>query len=588
MNHVITSSLLLIASCFCLCEAKAEAEILNKKEDKENISSQKIGTDKNHPKRIDVKDSENKKWILHDWEDGSRPYTKDLVKREAEYKEKWGESWAGVKFSYDPRRPDRTALMSPGKWEHEVVSIKGARKEYLYPKFKAGKTLPGKSQAIVYAPGGGDTVTDIYLVGGQCFIHLDPTTKKHSIIGDKAKDFPKKDMGKRKVPNLGPAGVLDGLEDKALLQPSRSAYSNWVTCDPVTGRIYFGQYTGRKNPSYLRYVEKLLLYEIGGKEMLLPAFLDWNELYKEVGALPVSVDGKRARPRFAVRTTSVKDFKLFSLGKSWGKKILLSIDGKAVWTGLKNQKINLVNIETGHKESAINLSLMPKGVCRDKHEANCGSRFDGSLYFFRHTGAGGGPGRMFGLEPKSMKISMLYDSMSTWPWEDSKSKDQKRLLQTLGVDENGPADAVTLMFKTTCFSFQSPRTGALFSGGWDGADFRRYHDGFVTALAKSYRCRPEWKGVVAGVVRLQSCPDVAPNGDVYFTDILFDGYKAKGAQYGTKEDLRIIRFHRTDWPKEQPVNGYANKFLSPKIRKQHMVEYAKEYIANYDELSKIY
>jgi hypothetical protein len=66
---------------------------------------------------------------------------------------------------------------------------------------------------------------------------------------------------------------------------------------------------------------------------------------------------------------------------------------------------------------------------------------------------------------------------------------------------------------------------------------------------------------------------VAPNGDLYAPD----GFAP-----------RIVRYYRTDWPKEQPEYGYGEKFM-PKARLEElMLEYAKKYIANYSELSKIY
>ena len=51
---------------------------------------------------------------------------------------------------------------------------------------------------------------------------------------------------------------------------------------------------------------------------------------------------------------------------------------------------------------------------------------------------------------------------------------------------------------------------------------------------------------------------------------------------------RIVHMWRTDWPKAQPVNGYANEFLPPEKREKLMLEYAKKYIADYAQLSKIY
>ena len=98
--------------------------------------------------------------------------------------------------------------------------------------------------------------------------------------------------------------------------------------------------------------------------------------------------------------------------------------------------------------------------------------------------------------------------------------------------------------------------------------------------------RPEWKGQnVAGFGSLQSCPDVAPDGSIWLTDASISDRYFKGDKLRL-EGTRILHLWRTDWPKEQPVNGYANKFLSPEDREALMLEYAKKYIANYAANSK--
>jgi hypothetical protein len=100
--------------------------------------------------------------------------------------------------------------------------------------------------------------------------------------------------------------------------------------------------------------------------------------------------------------------------------------------------------------------------------------------------------------------------------------------------------------------------------------------------------RPEWKGqVVAGFGSLQSSPDIAPDGSIWITDCQVSDQYFKGDKLRL-EGTRIVKFWRTDWPKEQPINGYANQFVSLEKREAMMLEYCKKYIANYAELSSIY
>ena len=106
-------------------------------------------------------------------------------------------------------------------------------------------------------------------------------------------------------------------------------------------------------------------------------------------------------------------------------------------------------------------------------------------------------------------------------------------------------------FKSTFWKVQSPRTGAILNGGWDNSGIRHYHDGFVTSIVNGDQDgsppRPGWKNAPS-FNHGNSSPAVAPNGDLYIAD-------------DNAGVPRILRIFRTDWPKEQPVNGYAEQFL---------------------------
>jgi hypothetical protein len=80
---------------------------------------------------------------------------------------------------------------------------------------------------------------------------------------------------------------------------------------------------------------------------------------------------------------------------------------------------------------------------------------------------------------------------------------------------------------------------------------------------------------------------VAPDGSLWLTDSDVGALAFKGDPLRSS-GTRIVHMWRTDWPKEQPVNGYADQFLPPEKREELMLEYVKKYIANYAELSKIY
>ena len=69
-----------------------------------------------------------------------------------------------------------------------------------------------------------------------------------------------------------------------------------------------------------------------------------------------------------------------------------------------------------------------------------------------------------------------------------------------------------------------------------------------------------------------SNPAVAPDGSLYIADV---------------HEPRVIRIYRTDWPVEQPVNGYAEKFMPKEKVEALMLEYAQEYIAAYVKQLKV-
>jgi hypothetical protein len=149
-------------------------------------------------------------------------------------------------------------------------------------------------------------------------------------------------------------------------------------------------------------------------------------------------------------------------------------------------------------------------------------------------------------------------------------------------------DTLTLYDKTALFDIEtgrrirklrlSGRTGAIINGGWDNSGIRRYHDGFVTSIVNGDQ---QWKipprpGWVNPPVfhHGNSSPSIAPNGDLYIAD-------------DNSGIPRIFRIYRTDWPTEQPVNGYAEKFISRERRKALMLEYAQRYIENFREYNRL-
>jgi hypothetical protein len=146
---------------------------------------------------------------------------------------------------------------------------------------------------------------------------------------------------------------------------------------------------------------------------------------------------------------------------------------------------------------------------------------------------------------------------------------------------------MSLWFTSTLWQTQCPRTGAIINGGWDGHGIRRYLDGFVTTIAGHFiggfhqPPRPGWNAGFRNVHH-NSNPSVAPNGDLYIADV----NNVRGGKIIFTEP-RIVRIFRTDWPKEQPVNGYAEKFMPEEKLNLLRLEYTKKYIQNFDENNKL-
>jgi hypothetical protein len=509
------------------------------------------------------KDSTEREWVLLDWEESARPYPKSLKEREALYRQKWGENWYGQR---NGRR-----IHNPGDWQWEsVVNVPADLAARI-----ASKTLhSGKPRVwgdrfwgacFIWAPGG-DIVTDVYAFADNGIYHYDPVSKISAFIGNPVK-----------------GGLQDGANtnDQARLNPGEAA-----TLDPVTGRLYFIQ--GKT----WRYVEKLLPYKCNKtkKVLYLPAVLDWNELYKKTkspfgGELrPVMADGKRAGPVFVTRSNP--HLKIVYLpGARIGKRPLVTPDGKRIylsqvepygreWDTLTlYDHTALFDIETGAKIENLKLSgEVPRNYRSGSdgpgsHGGNC-MGYDGKIYTCQHGGSGGGPGRMFSIDPSTGEVTTLYSSMEEGkPWHKRKNP----LI-------DGPADAESLDFTSTLWQIQCPRTGAIINGGWDNSGIRRYHDGFVTTIVngdEQYNIppRPGWVNPPM-FHHGNSNPSIAPNGDLYIADV-------------NSDVPRIIRIYRTDWPKEQPVNGYAEGFLPKEKVETLMLEYAKSYIKGYSEKNRL-
>jgi hypothetical protein len=369
------------------------------------------------------KDLAGKEWTLTEWTEGTRPYKKNLIEREKSYKEKWGEGWAGA-----PHKSQGASFtMNPGAWKwEEFVVIPDSRKAS--PSVKGEMKRWGKSQANVFAPGGGSEVTVVWSVTNFGIYHVDAKMKQITFAGVlpnfEYEANPDKTLRVKLLDPI-PEPCKDGLGDKARMQPSRSPYGNWLTTDQVTGRVYFEQKLTSGN--LLRYAEELRPYTVGGKEMLLPAILDYKEMYKKVGAEPVMKDGKRAPAQIAVRTTPAKLGRghLFNT-RGWGQKVILSADGRLAYFGMKNgfDDIHAFEIDTGKDMGAIPAFAqnMPKGYFSDGHEATSGN-MDDMFYQCFHPGCGRGPGRLCSVSLKTGKITPLYDSLMAWPELEAGQKD---------------------------------------------------------------------------------------------------------------------------------------------------------------------
>ena len=516
------------------------------------------------------KDFTGREWVLKDWEAGIRPYPKELMKREKQYREKWGENW------YGPQVAQR--IYTPGNWSWEVYH---SVPKYMAERLKGtggGKYPWGfyhKIMTFVWAPG--REVTDIYIVTNSSFYHYDALSKKSRFIGNPEKN-----------------GHLDGVMDKALL----NLLEKDVALDQVTGRLYFSQKIGNKQ--IFRFVEKLLPYRCSKTKTIfyLPSVLDTKKLYEKVGSPaggelePLFKDGKRDEPVFVVRTNySVEVHDL--PGARTGRRLLITPDGKGIyyakgrgsregyWVYTLYDMTSLFDIETGKMIGRLNVTgIIPEnfkgGDAPGTHGGN-NVGYDGNIYTAQHGGSGGGPGRMFSIDPESGTVTILYDSM---PEDGSWRKVRSPVF-------DGPADATSLWFTSTLWQTQCPRTGAIINGGWDNSGIRRYHDGFVTTIAGHFiggfnqPPRPGWNTGFKNVHH-SSNPAVAPNGDLYIADV---NNERLGKIIFTEP--RIVRIYRSDWPEEQPVNGYAEKFIPKEKLESLRLEYAKKYIANFDENNRL-
>lgn len=512
------------------------------------------------------KDSAGREWSLKDWsESEGRPYPKNLKEREAWYRKKNGENW------YGPKSICR--ILSPGTWQwEEVVTIPPDLAKKIVAK-KKNNHSPHRQrtwgdrfwgEAFVWAPRGGE-VTDIYALADNAVLHYDPATKKLFVIGDPLE-----------------SGLVDGANDKARLVPGPK-----VTMDPITGRLYFIQQIER-NKEMLRFVEKLLPFECTktGTVYNLPAVLASNGLYRKVKS-PAGGDlkpVKAAEPVFVVR--SIPDQKALTIPGPYltGWRPLITPDGKGAWFTEEGrpeyntlyEQSSLYDLETGKRVLKLEIKgSVPKNFKGGtdgpgSHGGNCVG-YDAVIYNSQHGGCcgpcRGSAGRMFSIDPATGKMTILYDSM---PEDESKWFKHREWQPYPFID--GPADATTLLFTSTLFQAQCPRSGAIYNGGWDFSGIRRYQDGFVTSLVDNDENngrlgRPGWKSPPI-LYHGNSNPAIAPNGDLYIAD-------------DNSKEPRIIRFYRTDWPKEQPVYGYGEKFMPRAKLDELMLEYARKYLADF-------
>lgn len=520
---------------------------------------------------IVARDIKGREWLLDNWKQGAgkfpapekpteyrewlatvtRPYPRDLKEREVWYLKKNGENWDG------PVLRDR--ILSPGDWKWETVVTLPDELVSQFIKGPYQKTWGGiYPKTLVYAPGGGE-VTDIYASALSGYAHYDPRTKKVTFIGS-----PKE------------AGDKDGSGDEARIRNYVADESPAV--DIVSGRIYWRIL--EQGGSSLRYVEKLLRYreKTGGspKEYLLPALLDYREFYKSVRSPggcdlePVMAGGQRAPPVFVVRTCT-KIRKLELPGPHRGKRPLLTPDGRGIWLAaqprgdgwLDLDRTALYGIDTGTRIGSLRLDgVAPEAAGAVGGFGGSCVGLDGRIYACQHSGDGGGPMRLFCIDPADGRFTYLYDSVMGDPAPSKRGASQW----------DGPADASNLTSAPTYHQIQCPRSGAVINGGDQSAGIRRYLDGFVTTLVSGHHePRPGWSGDDAPRCESSNCESaIAPNGDLYIAD-------------SSSPKERIWRMYRTDWPAEQPAYGYGEKHMPKALLEQLMLEYAKNYIANYAE-----
>lgn len=592
--------------------------------------------------RIKAKDHAGREWLLQDWKEGAagfpapedpakymewlknvmRPYPKDLKAREEWYRKKNGENWDGP--LHGGRLTGTYAIMTPGRWKCAAISLPEALSNDLQedrPGWRPRSWGPFGGSAwplcVLYAPAAGEA-TDLYSTTAMGFVHLDMKTGKFTLIGNhKAGEGA---LSERPSDSGGKGTGLayqDGTGDTARLTLHPGCGASFPKMDDVTGRIFWIQPVpdGRAHgcSTGLRSVEKLLRYKDKsdgpsagsgqGKEYLLPAFLDAKDLYKKVkgpagGELePVMSGGIRAKPVFAVRTQKFPKVgdNDFLLGL---RAPALTPDGKGIYwrpmgkhdtpdTALspcetKFDDMTICDLETGKTRPLPPLVKnalppcpgfrVPSGA--GTHVGQC-SGIDGFIYIALHGGCGSYPMQLLRFDPETGMPGVLYNS--NWgKWE----RDAGTKLW------DGPADSQYLKVTSTKWGIQCPRTGAILTSGWDSAGLRRYQDGFVTHVIAGQRWGgrpgPDWwtgdKNDEPQFASFNAMVAVAPNGDMYSPD-----------HHRNREGrpLRVLHFYRTDWPKEQPEYGYGEKFMPRAKLEELMLEYARKYIANYDELSKV-
>jgi hypothetical protein len=141
-------------------------------------------------------DDAGREWLLKYWEDGSRPYPKDLKEREKWYEKKWGERW------YGPKKLQR--IYTPGNWKWEVYHSVPKDMAARLKGTKGIRNLWGNRSNVltfVWAPDG-QQVADVYIFSTSSFYHYNPISKTGTFIGNPRKH-----------------GYMDGVMEKALLRP---------------------------------------------------------------------------------------------------------------------------------------------------------------------------------------------------------------------------------------------------------------------------------------------------------------------------------------------------------------------------------